>query len=124
MPEDKAAINQTRLEAGEFFVMAEVPGDRIGEFQLLLKNAGGEEIHTIEKMARSCSRQCNSPTDLSFEVRAHLSDEAQSTFVEPYNAVFKEKSDEIAAEQAAWETIHQQYDQDENGVWSKAKVKA
>ena len=56
MPEDKAAIYQTRLQAGEFFMMAEVGSDRIGEFQLLLKSAGGEEIHTIEKtLARSCS---------------------------------------------------------------------
>ncbi len=125
MPEDKAAIYQTRLQAGEFFVMAEVPSDRTGELQLLLESAGGEEIHTIEKtLARSCSGQCNSPADLSPEVRAHLSDEAQSTFIERYNAVFKEKSDELAAEQAAWETIHQQYDEDENGIWSKAKVKA
>jgi cation transport regulator ChaB len=125
MPEDKAAIYQTRLQAGEFFVMAEVPSDRSGEFQLLLESAGGEEIHTIEKtLARSCSGQCNTPEDLSPEVRAHLSDEAQRTFIERYNAVLNEKSDEFTAEQSAWETIHQQYDEDENGVWSKAKVKA
>jgi len=124
MPEDKAAIYQTRLQAGEFFLMAEVPSDRAGEFELLLEAAGGEEIHTIEKtLARSCSGQCNSPEDLSPEVRAHLSDEAQSTFIERYNTVFNERSDEFTAEQAAWETVYQQYDEDENGFWSKAKVK-
>ncbi|MHC5614076.1 MAG: ChaB family protein [Nostoc sp.] len=124
MPEDKAAIYQTRLQAGEFFLMAEVPSDRAGEFELLLEAAGGEEMHTIEKtLARSCSGQCNSPEDLSPEVRAHLSDEAQSTFIECYNTVFNERSDEFTAEQAAWETVHQQYDEDENGFWSKAKVK-
>ncbi|MHC5830491.1 MAG: ChaB family protein, partial [Nostoc sp.] len=32
--------------------------------------------------------------------------------------------DEFTAEQAAWESVHQQYDEDENGIWSKAKVKA
>ncbi|MDZ8263250.1 hypothetical protein [Nostoc sp. ChiQUE01b] len=37
MPEDKVAIYQTRLQAGEFFVMAEVPSARSGEFQFLLK---------------------------------------------------------------------------------------
>ncbi|MDZ7953893.1 ChaB family protein [Nostoc sp. DedQUE09] len=125
MPEDKAAIYQTRLQAGEFFVMAEVPSDRTGEFQLLLESAGAEEINTMEKtLARSCSGKCNSPADLSPEVRAHLSDEAQNVFIERYNAVLNERSDEFTAEQAAWETIHQQYDEDENGVWSKAKVKA
>jgi cation transport regulator ChaB len=30
----------------------------------------------------------------------------------------------MKAEQAAWETIHQQYEEDENGVWSKAKIAA
>ena len=48
MPEEKAAIYQTRLQVGEFLVMAEVASDRAGEFQLLLESAGGEEIHTIE----------------------------------------------------------------------------
>ncbi|MBW4424496.1 MAG: ChaB family protein [Nostoc desertorum CM1-VF14] len=125
MPEDKATIYQTRLQAGEFLVMAEVPSDRTGEFQLLLESASGEEIHTIEKtFARPCPGQCNSPQDLSPEVRAHLSDEAQRTFIERYNTVLNEKNDEFTAEQAAWESVHQQYDEDENGVWSKAKVKA
>jgi len=125
MPEDKATIYQTRLQSGEFFLMVEVPSDRAGEFQLLLESAGGEEIHTIEKtLARSCSGLCNSPEDLSPEVRAHLSQEAQNTFIERYNTVLNERSDEFTAEQSAWESVHQQYDEDENGVWSKGKVKA
>jgi cation transport regulator ChaB len=28
----------------------------------------------------------------------------------------------MKAEQAAWETVHQQYEEDDNGVWSKQKV--
>jgi cation transport regulator ChaB len=28
----------------------------------------------------------------------------------------------MKAEQAAWEIIHQEYEEDENGVWSKSKV--
>jgi cation transport regulator ChaB len=123
MPEDKAAIYQTRLQAGEFLLMAEVPSDRVGEFQLLLESAGGQEIHTVEKtLSRPCSGPCNSAEDLSPEVSSHLSEEAQSRFIERYNTVLSETSDEFTAEQAAWETIHQQYDEDENGVWSKAKV--
>jgi cation transport regulator ChaB len=123
MPEDKAAIYQTRLQAGEFLLLAEIPSDRTGEFQLLLESAAGEEIHTIENiLARSCAGPCNSPEDLSPEVRAHLSQEAQRTFIERYNTVLNETSDEFTAEQSAWEAVRHQFDEDENGVWSKAKV--
>jgi cation transport regulator ChaB len=123
MPEDKAAIYQTRLQAGEFLVMAEVPSDRAGEFQLLIESAGGEEINTIEAtLARACPGECNNPEDLSPEIRAHLSQEAQGTFIEQYNTVLRETNDETKAEHLAWEAVHQKYDEDENGVWSKSKV--
>ncbi|BAY23367.1 hypothetical protein NIES2100_31320 [Calothrix sp. NIES-2100] len=123
MPEDKATVYQTRLQAGEFVLMAEVPSDRGGEFQLLLESAGGEEIHTSEKiLARPCPGPCNSPEDLSPEVRSHLSSEAQRTFIERYNVTLAETSDEFTSEQAAWEAVRQQFDEDENGVWSKTKV--
>jgi cation transport regulator ChaB len=123
MPEDKATVYQTRLQAGEFLLMAEVPADRVGEFQLLIESAGGEEIHTMEKaLPHPCSGRCNSPEDLSSEVRSHLSPEAQNTFIERYNAVLDENNDQAQAEQAAWEAVFQKFDEDENGVWSKAKV--
>lgn len=123
MPEDKAAIYQTRLEAGDFLVMAEVPADRSGEYQLLIESAGGEEVHTIEKaLPRACKGDCNSIEDLAPEVRSHLSQEAQNTFMESYNAALKESNDQSKAEQAAWEAVHQKFDEDENGVWSKAKT--
>lgn len=124
MPEDKAAIYQTRLQAGEFLVMAEVPADRTGEYQLLIESAGGEEVHTIEKtLPRACVGGCNNPEDLSPEIRSHLSSEAQRTFIESYNSAIKQTNDEAKAEQAAWEAVHQQYDEDENGVYSKVKAK-
>lgn len=125
MPEEKAAVYQTRLQAGEFLVMAEVPADQTGEYQLLMENAGGEELHLSEgTIPRPCPGRCNNPEDLSPEVRSHLSEEAQQTFIDRYNAVYDETEDEMKAEQAAWETIQQQYEEDENGVWSKAKVSA
>jgi cation transport regulator ChaB len=125
MPEDKAAIYQTRLQAGEFLLMAEVPADRSGEYQLLIESAGGEEIHLSEQiLPRACKGMCGGVEDLSPETRSHLSEEAQKVFVERYNAVYSESNDEMKAEQGAWETIHQQFDEDENGVWSKAKVTA
>ncbi|KZL50681.1 ChaB family protein [Nodularia spumigena] len=123
MPEDKAAVYQTRLQAGEFMLMAEVPSDRLGEFQLLIESSGGEEIHTTDQtLTHPCPGPCNSPEDLSVEVRSHLSEEAQRTFMDRYNAVLDQTSDEFTAEQAAWEAVHEQFDEDENGVWSKAKV--
>lgn len=47
---------------------------------------------------------------------------AQNTFIERYNAVLDETNDQIKAEQAAWETVQQNFDEDDNGVWSKKKV--
>lgn len=125
MPEDKATVYQTRLQAGEFIVMAEVPADRTGEYQLLLESAGGEEIHIGDRaLPRPCPGRCGGTDDLSPEVRSHLSEEAQQTFIARYNEVYDESEDETKAEQAAWATIHEQYDEDENGVWSKVKVAA
>jgi cation transport regulator ChaB len=125
MPEDKAAVYQTRLQAGEFLLMAEVPSNRVEEFQNLMQGAGGEEIHTLEQtLPRPCTGRCNSAEDLSPEVRSHLSPDAQSTFIERYNSVLDQTNDQAQAEQAAWEAVHQKFDEDENGVWSKAKVSA
>ncbi|MGM3308277.1 ChaB family protein [Anabaena sp. WFMT] len=123
MPEEKAAIYQTRLQAGEFLLMAEIPSDRTGEFQLLLESAGAEEIHTSDKtLAHPCPGPCNSPEDLSPEVRTHLSEDAQQVFIKRYNAVLNETSDEFTSEQAGWDAVHQQFDEDENGIFSKEKV--
>ncbi|RAM49115.1 MAG: hypothetical protein C6Y22_24030 [Hapalosiphonaceae cyanobacterium JJU2] len=123
MPEDKATVYQTRLQAGEFLVMAEVPANRSGEFQILMESAGGEEIHTMETaLPRPCAGHCSGPEDLSPEVRSHLSSEAQNTFIERYNTILDETKDQTKAEQAAWEAIHQNFDEDDNGVWSKKKV--
>jgi cation transport regulator ChaB len=123
MPEDKATIYQTRLQAGEFLLMAEVPSDRTGEFRLILESAGGEELDTLDKtFTRPCLGPCNSADDLSPEVRAHLSEDAQRTFIERYNATLNETSDEFTAEQSAWNAVRQQFDEDEKGVYSKAKV--
>lgn len=125
MPEDKAAVYQTRLEAGEFLVMAEIPADKSGEYQLLMESAGGEEVHTSDMtLPHPCPGRCNEPSDLSPEVRAHLSEEAQKSFIERYNTVYDETEDPLKAEQAAWQTIHEQYAEDENGIWSKQKVTA
>ena len=125
MPQEKATIYETRLKAGEFLLMAEVPAAKSGEYQLLIESAGGEEIHVTDStLPRPCSGRCNGVEDLSPEIRSHLSTEAQQDFIASYNAVLDETDDEMKAEQQAWATIKDKYDEDENGIWSKVKVSA
>ena len=124
-PEEKAAIYQTRIQAGEFVLMAEVPMDRTGEIQLLLESAGGKEVHiTDSALPHACEGLCEGVDKISPEVRNHLSEAAQKDFVEKYNEVYQQKEDAIEAEKAAWDTIHERYEEDEMGVWSKQKVSA
>jgi cation transport regulator ChaB len=123
MPEDKATIYQTRVEAGEFLLMVEVPTNKSGEIQLLLESAGGEEISTLETaLPRQGAGQITDASQLAPEVRTHLSEAAQQTFIQRYNAALGESPDEAKAEQAAWDTVHQQYEEDEQGIWSKQKA--
>jgi cation transport regulator ChaB len=122
MPEDKAAIYETRVQAGDYLLMAEVPADRSGEFQMLIETAGGEEVHVGEMtLQRACAGQCNGPADLSPEVRTHLSEDAQQTFIQRYNEILDATNDEVKAEQAAWQIVHERYEEDESGVWSRSK---
>ncbi|AFW93673.1 ChaB family protein [Dolichospermum sp. UHCC 0684] len=123
MSEDKATVYQTRLEAGEFLLMIEVPINRSGEFQLLLESSGGEEINIIGKtLPHPCPGKCKNSDDLSPEVRTHLSPEAQNIFIERYNTALNDNMDKLTSEQMAWDEVHKRFDEDENGVWSKVKV--
>jgi cation transport regulator ChaB len=122
MPEDKATIYQTRVEAGEFLAMVEVPENQTGDIQQLLEGAGGEEISVLQSaLPRQKTGAIEDVNHLSPEVRSHLSQEAQRKYLERYNAALTETNDEAQAERLAWDTIHQQYEEDENGVWSKPK---
>lgn len=122
MPEEKAAVYQTRIEAGDFLVAVEVPADKTGEIQLLLESAGGEETHINEKaLPRRRTGQIESTADLSPEVRSHLSEDAQRAFVANYNQALSATGSEDQAEHQAWDAVCEQYEQDENGIWSKAK---
>ncbi|WP_250122406.1 ChaB family protein [Chroococcidiopsis sp. CCMEE 29] len=123
MPEDKAAVYQTRIEAGEFLVAVEVPADKTGEIQLLLESAGGEEMHISETtLPRGRSGQIEDPSHLSPEIRSHLSEDAQRTFIANYNEELSKSGDEGKAEQHAWDVVCQQFEQDENGIWSKSTM--
>ncbi len=123
MPKEKAAVYETRVKAGEFLLMAEVPANKSEEYQLLIESAGGEEIHINDStLPRPCPGRCEKAEDLSPEIRFHLSEAAQQDFIASYNAAFEETNDETQAEHKAWATIEDKYDEDENGIWSKSKV--
>ncbi|MEL6606512.1 MAG: ChaB family protein [Cyanobacteria bacterium J06614_10] len=123
LPEEKAAIYQTRIQAGEFVLMVEVPADRSGEIQLLIESAGGKEIHTLDKPLSSvCTGRCSGVDDLAPEVRNHLSEDAQKEFIDAYNEEYEKSNDASAAEESAWARIHEKYEEDESGIWSKQKV--
>ena len=90
---------------------------------MLLESAGGEEIHTNETpLPRKRSGQMESLSDLSPETRSHLSEDAQRLFIANYNQALAESADEAKADHHAWDIVHQQFEQDENGVWSKSKM--
>jgi cation transport regulator ChaB len=123
MPEDKATIYQTRLESGDFLLMVEVAQNRADEVQTLLKDGGGEEVAiTNATLPRQATGRIESIQDIAPEIRSHLSESAQKTYLDRYNAALAEANDSTQAEHIAWDAIHQQYDQDEQGNWSKAKV--
>lgn len=123
MPEEKAAIYQTRIEAGDFMVAVEVPADKSGEIQLLLESAGGEEVHTNETpLPRGRAGAIEDPSHLSPEIRSHLSEDAQRLFIANYNEEVSKSGDQAKAEQHAWDVVCQQFEQDENGNWSKSKM--
>jgi len=94
---------------------------------LKAKNSLGEfieEIHTSETpLPRKSSGQMESPSDLSPEVRSHLSEAAQRTFIANYNTALAETGDEAKAGHHAWDVVAEQFEQDEHGVWSKGKEK-
>lgn len=125
MPKDKAAVYETRIKAGEFLTMLEVPADKVGEFKLLVENAGGQEIHVSEQtLPRPCQGRCNSPEDLTPDIRNHLSKSAQETFIHEYNKVLDVTEDPNIAEEEAWQKIYREYEEDENGIWSQDKTVA
>ncbi len=122
MPQDKAAIYQTRLQAGEFLLVVEVPADKSGEIFLLLEAAGGEEVAITDmQIPRQPEGELTSKEQISPEMRANLSDEAQSTFVETYNQTLSESKDKTNALIKAWERIKHLFDRDETGTYSNRK---
>ncbi len=123
MSEEKAAIYQTLVSAGEFLVMVEVPESRTGEYKLLLESAGAKEVHTSDKaLPRPCAGKCNSPDDLTPDVKSHLSPAAQAMFIEQYNGSIDRGKAASDAEHDAWDVIRASFTEDDHGVWSQPKA--
>jgi hypothetical protein len=125
MPEDKATLYQTRVEAGEYLVMVEVPTTQADEVQSLLEREGGRELSTLDAaLPRQGQGSMESLDHISPEIKSHLSPEAQQDFMQEYNRLLGSGESEQKAEHDAWDFICQRYDEDEQGVWSKRKVAA
>jgi len=123
MPEDKAAIYETRLKTGEFLLVAEVPQEQADEVVSLLESAGAEEVAITDmKIPRQPKGELADDELISPEIRANLSDDAQKTFVDTYNRSFREANGKDNALAKAWDRVKQMFDRDEQGTYSKSKV--
>ncbi|WP_448571637.1 ChaB family protein [Trichothermofontia sp.] len=123
MPQDKAAIYQTRVQAGEFLLVVEVPEEKSGETFLLLQSAGGEEVSITDmQLPREPEGELTGSDQLSPEMKADLSEEAQQTFVETYNQSLSESPETTNALMKAWERIKQLFERDDKGIFSKRKA--
>ncbi|WP_448380749.1 ChaB family protein [Gloeomargarita sp.] len=124
MPQQQAAIYQTRVQAGEFLLVVEVPAAKAGEIFLLLQGVGGEEVAITEmQIPQQGEGQLQTKEQISPELRADLSEEAQETFVESYNQALRESGEPQNALLRAWERVKQLFDRDERGIFSRRKSK-
>lgn len=122
MPQEKAAIYQTRVQAGEFLLAVEVPADKAGETFLLLQSAGGEEAAITDMQIPSQPEgELTTRDQLSPEIKADLSEEAQQAFLESYNQNLSQSQEKTNALIQAWEHIKRLFDRDEKGIFSKRK---
>ncbi|MCS6959472.1 MAG: ChaB family protein [Pseudanabaenaceae cyanobacterium SKYGB_i_bin29] len=116
MPQDKAAIYQTRVQAGEFLLVVEVEADKAGQIFLLLQGLGGEEVATTDMQIPCTTEGCLSP-----EMKADLSEEAQKEFVQSYNQALQESPEPNNALLRAWEKVKQLFNRDDRGIFSQRK---
>ncbi|MEN9231883.1 MAG: ChaB family protein [Thermostichus sp. DG02_5_bins_236] len=121
MPQDKAAIYQTRVQAGEFLLVVQVPEEKSGEIYLLLQSAGGEELSITDLNLPSEPEGDLTPETLSPDIRSDLSEEAQQTFAEAYNQSRREAEDHSHTLLKAWAKVKQFFERDDKGIFSKRK---
>ncbi|WP_287127621.1 ChaB family protein [Candidatus Cyanaurora vandensis] len=119
MPEEKVSIYQTRMQAGEFVVVAEGLTAQIPQIETVMAEGGGEEIMVMNQtLPREKPGAFDGPEDLAPQVREHLSPQAQTTYINRYNEELTAGGDDAKADMAAWETVRQTYRENANGVWA------
>ncbi len=119
MHEDKINLYQTRVEAGEFVVVAEGYTAQIPQIESILREAGGEEIAvTDQTLPREKPGTFSGPQDLAPQVREHLAPAAQETYIQTYNREYEASKDEQRADTAAWEAVRKAHTQGTDGNWS------
>ncbi|MEN9222952.1 MAG: ChaB family protein, partial [Thermostichus sp. BF3_bins_97] len=121
MPQDKAAIYQTRVQAGEFLLVVQVPEEKSGETYLLLQSAGGEELSINDLNLPKDPEGSLTPDTISPDIRSDLSEEAQHTWVEAYTLNRQDNHDHNNALLKAWEKVKQFFERDDKGIFSKRK---
>ena len=122
MPQDKAAIYQTRLQAGEFLLVAEVPEEKVEDITALLEDAGGEEVAATEMVIpQQPDGELSSSDDISPEMKASMSEDAQQTFVNAHNESLRSSEPNENAIHKAWEKVKDVFDRDEKGTYSQKK---
>ena len=122
MPEDKAAIYQTRLQAGEFLLVAEVAEEKAEDIVSLLEGAGGEEVAVTDMVIpQQPDGELSSSDDISPEMKANMSEEAQKTFVDAHNESLRSEEPDENAIHKAWDKVKETFDRDEKGNYAQQK---
>ncbi|AGY60504.1 ChaB family protein [Gloeobacter kilaueensis] len=119
MSQDKINTYQTRLEAGEFVVVAEGYAAQIDQIESILREAGGEEITVADQtLPREKPGSFSGPEELAPHVREHLSPAAQKTYIDAYNADHSASGSDEQADAAAWEAVRKAYTLQQDGTWA------
>lgn len=123
MPKDKAAIYQTRLQAGEFLLVAEVEANAAESIVSLLEESSGEEVAATDMVIpKQPDGELSSHEDISPEIKANLSEDAQKTFAEAHNESIKSDEPNENAIHRAWDKVKESFDRDEQGKYSQKKA--
>lgn len=122
MPQDKAAIYQTRIQAGEFLLVAEVAPEMADEIASLLESAGGEEIATTDMtIPKEKEGEMAGHHEISPEMKGDMSEDAQKEYVTHYNESMKGSGDHKGSAQKAWDKVKETFDRDEKGMYASRK---
>jgi cation transport regulator ChaB len=126
MPKEKAAIYETKIKAGGLMLTAETNQGMAAKLETLFREQGGTDILSCKDflLSRFDTGPVNSIHDLPDSVRSRLSSEAQETFVKVYNQVYAEQQNQHVAAYRAWMRVEDEYQQNDQGIWTEPKALA